>query len=409
MAKLALLGGRPLREKPWPAWPRHDEREREAAVRVADSGRWQSGPEVEAFEKAFGEYTRAGHAIAMMNGTVTMEAALRAFGIGPGDEVIIPTHTFIATALAVLMVNAVPVFADSEPESYNIDPQEIEKAISGRTKAVIPVHVGGVPCDMDAILAIAKKHQLRILEDAAHAHGSEWRGKRIGSVGDISSFSFQTGKVITSGDGGALTTGDEALAALCRSLREFGYRHPEPLKTSNYRMTEFQAAILQVQLSRLDEQISVRAGNARYLAECLSGIGGLALAARDERVSRLSWYLAHLKYDARHFGGLPKQRFIDAMRAEGAPVSNVYQPLHSLPLFTQRRFGPWGCPVTCEKYGEPIDYRAVSCPVADRAYREEGLWLDHDEGVLGGSRADVEGWVGAVEKVKENLSELGEA
>lgn len=406
MSKLAILGGKPLREKPWPKWPHHNEREREAALRVAESGRWQLGLEVETFERQFAEYVQAKHAICAMNGTVTMEIGLRAFGVGAGDEVIIPTHTFIATALAVLMVNAMPVFVDSEPENYNMNPEEVEKAITSRTKAIIPVHVSGVPCDMDAILDIAKRHKLRILEDAAHAHGSEWRGQRIGAVSDLASFSFQTGKVMTSGDGGALTTSDDDLAALCRSLRAFGYGYKEPLMTSNYRLTEFQGAILQVQLARLDEQISIRDENARYLSECLSQVDGLTPARRDERVTRLSWCMYVLKYNARHFKGLPKAKFIEAVRAEGVPISNVYAPLHQLPLLTERRFAPKGCALVQERFGRPMDYRKVNCPVAERAYTEEGLWLQHDSGVLSGSRTDIDEVVAAMMKVQENVDEL---
>ncbi|MFH1007944.1 MAG: DegT/DnrJ/EryC1/StrS family aminotransferase, partial [Candidatus Latescibacterota bacterium] len=275
---LAINGGTPVRDvnkNPWPIWPRHNESERQAVMRVADSGHWQMGPEVAAFEEQFADYVQAKHAICVMNGTVTMEIGLRAFGVGAGDEVIIPAHTFIATALAVLMVNATPVFVDSEPEHYNIDPEAVEKAVTERTRAIIPVHIGGAPCDMDAILDIARRHDLHVLEDAAHAHGSEWKGRRIGAISELASFSFQTGKVITAGDGGALTTDDDDLAGKCRSLRQFGYGYKEPLTTSNYRLTEFQGALLQVQLGRLDEQTRVREENARYLGASLSQIEGV--------------------------------------------------------------------------------------------------------------------------------------
>jgi len=208
-----------------------------------------------------------------------------------------------------------------------------------------------------------------------------------------------------SGDGGALTTDDDELAALCRGYRSFGYGYPEPLMTSNYRLTEFQGAVLQAQLARLDEQIQRREENARYLDECLSQVDGLTPARREERITRRSWCMYLLKYDARHFQGLPKAKFIEAVRAEGVPLSNVYAPLHRLPLFTERRFGPKGSAVQ-DKFGRFIDYREVSCPVAERAYAEEGLWIGHDSGVLSGSRTDVDEVVAAMVKVQENAGEL---
>ncbi|HEX7022637.1 MAG TPA: DegT/DnrJ/EryC1/StrS family aminotransferase, partial [Trueperaceae bacterium] len=272
-ADLALLGGSPLCDSSdWPRWPVWDTCEAEALQDVLASGQWQSGPRVAAFEAAFARYQGAEQAICVTNGTTTLEIALRALGAGPGDEVIVPSYTFAATALAVMSVGAIPVFVDSDPEHLNLAPDAVAAATGPNTVGMIPVHVGGHPVDYDALEGIARRHGLFLLEDAAHAHGAEWRGQRIGALGHLGSYSFQTGKSLTSGDGGCLVTSDLALADACRSLRNFGRdaegRHARV--AGNARMTEFQAAVLQCQLARLDQQIARRHDNLARLTERLA-------------------------------------------------------------------------------------------------------------------------------------------
>lgn len=374
MSNLAILGGKPIRQAPRVCpWPIHDEKEEEALVRVARSGVWQQGKEVAEFEEMFASYQGAKYGICAMNGTVTMELALRAFGVGPGDEVIIPPLTFVATGLAVLEVNAVPIFADVDPDNHNLSPQAVEEAVTERTRAIIPVHVGGVPADMDGLGEVASRHGLKILEDAAHAHGAEWKGTRVGPIGDMGSFSFQTSKNMTSGDGAILLTNSEELAELVKGLRAFGYSYPGAMMGHNYRMTEFQAAVLKVQFGRLDEQIAKRNENAEYLSAGLAEIEGITPEILDPRVTRCPRYIYKFKYDDSYFGGLDKHAFFEAVVAEGAPLFDTYAPLYRSPLFTEKAFRPGGCPVSCNRYGKPIDYTQVHCPASEKVYQEEGI------------------------------------
>ena len=407
MGKLAITGGKPVRPTPQEPlipgkWPQHDEREVEALARVANSGRWQQGPEVAEFEKMFAEYMQAKHGICANNGTVTMEIALRAFGVGVGDEVIIPPLTFIATGLCVLMVGAIPVFADVERHNSNLSPEAFEAAITDRTRAVIPVHVGGVPADMDGIMEVARKHDIKVIEDAAHAHGIEWKGRRVGAIGDIGSFSFQSEKMMVSGDGGIMLTNDDDLAALCRSLRTFGYGYPKPLMTSNWRMTEFQAAVLKVQFSRLDDQIAKRMKNLSIFLERLKEIEGIIYEV-DERVTRQNGYFVPFRYDSSKFKGLPRDKFLEALKAEGFTMYPGYTtPLYKQPLFQQRAFGPsW----VGDKFGRKIDYTKVHCPVAEKLASEERITLSNEFNLMG-TEEDMHGLADAIIKIQQNVDEI---
>ena len=363
MARPALLGGSPLtHETAWPQWPQWNDCEAAALQRVLASGRWQAGPQVEAFERAFAQYQMSAHAICVTNGTTSLELALRALGIGPGDEVIVPSYTFAATALAVLTVGARPVFVDIQEETLNIDPAAVATAIGEHTRAVIPVHFGGHPVDLDALLDVTRARGLAMVEDAAHAHGAEWRGQRIGTAGDCASFSFQTGKSITSGDGGCLTTDDADLAERLRSIRNFGRSADGAIVRvgSNQRMTEFQAALLHCGLERLDEQISRRERNVARLREILQGIPGVRLAEPDPRVTRHSYYQTILHYDPQAFG-LDKPTLLRALVAEGIPLEGGYEPLHRMPLFRRAL--------------EAGTARCLPCRVTEQAADQTALWL----------------------------------
>src|SRR5687768_37628 len=221
---LALLGGTPTRSKPFPTWPIFGREEEDGVLRALRSAKWGKldGGEVKRFEERFAAYCGAKHGIAVVNGTISLRIALMAAGIEAGDEVIIPPYTFFATASAVVEANATPVFVDIDRATFNIDPVAIEAAITKRTRAIIPVHLGGLPCDMDAIMAIAQRHGLVVIEDAAHAHGSAYKGRRVGSLGHMGSFSFQSSKNLTSGEGGIVTTNDDVLADRCCSIHNCG-------------------------------------------------------------------------------------------------------------------------------------------------------------------------------------------
>jgi len=407
LAKLALKGGEPVRKKPFPKWPVFDEGEMEALKEVLESGFWGiGGSRKREFEEKFAAYQDARYGVAVTNGTAALEISLRALGVGCGDEVIVPAYTFMATAIAVLYVNAIPIFADIDPETYTIDPKSVESLISERTKAVLPVHIGGRPADMDAILSIAKKNDLYVLEDACQAWGAEWRGRRVGAIGEMGAFSFQSSKNITSGEGGMIVTNDEDLYVKAWSLHNCGrlpqkawYEHHLP--GANYRMTEFQAAILLVQLRRFDEHTKRRIENAQYLDSKLSKIDGIKPLKNDERVTRHAYHLYIFRFNSEAFGGIPKSTFAKALQAEGIPASVGY----SKPLYKEAYLEYFReCPLSCPYYGKVIDYSSVKLPVTERACHHEGMWLP--QYVLLGSKNDMDDIVAAFEKIKENIDEL---
>ena len=244
MSKLALKGGEPVRRKPFPRWPVFDEREMRALREVLESGFWgMGGKRKKEFEEKFAAYQHARYGVAVINGTAALEISLRTLGIGCGDEVIVPSYTFIATAMAVLYVNAIPIFADIEPETYTIDPESVKSLISDKTKAILPVHIGGRPADMDALLSIAKKNNLHVIEDACQAWGAEWRGRRVGAIGDMGAFSFQSSKNITSGEGGIIVTNDENLYVKAWSLHNCGRLPDKPRYEERGRKTGFLASM----------------------------------------------------------------------------------------------------------------------------------------------------------------------
>jgi len=344
---LALDGGSKVRNRPWPRWPVWDEHEEQAVLDVLRSGRWWSveGDRVHTFEREFAQFVQAAHAVCVTNGTAALEVCLRALGIGCGDEVIVPPYTFIATASSVLSVSATPVFVDIEAESLNIDPSRIEEAITPRTKAIIPVHIAGRPADMDGVLAIARKHGLYVIEDAAQAHAAEWKGRRVGAIGDLGTFSFQASKNLNAGEGGIIVSNDADLADRAWSVHNVGrtrsgkwYEHH--VVGGNFRMTERQAAILLAQMTRLPSQTETRTRNAEYLTELLSRIDGITTLPADPRVTRHAYHLYVFRYDPKHFGGRPREEFLQALVAEGIPASAGYVPLYKEIVF-QRKTAGW--------------------------------------------------------------------
>ena len=404
---LALLGGSPVRTRPFPTWPVYGKEEEQALLRALRSGKWGKldGREVKTFEERFAEYCGAKHGIAVVNGTVSLRIALMAAGIEAGDEVIIPPYTFFATASAVVEANATPVFVDIDRETFNIDPAAIEAAITKRTRAIIPVHLGGLPCDMDAIMAIAQRHGLVVIEDAAHAHGSAYKGRRVGGIGHMGSFSFQSSKNLTCGEGGIIVTNDDAFAERCRSIHNCGrieggawYEHH--VISANYRLGEFAGTILNCQIDRLDEQTDQRDANGRHLNAHLAMIPGITPQRRDASTTRNAQHLYVMRYDEGAFG-IPRATMIEALVAEGIPVSAGYVlPLHRQPMFINRAFGPYSAV-------QETDFAASNVPNVERICSSEGLWLTQN--VLLGTRADMDEIVAAFEKVYENRQALAGA
>lgn len=400
-ARLAINGGEPVRTEPFPAWPVWDESDVQAISETLRSSKWGiGGTKTEEFEKAFAAFQQARYAVTCVNGTAALEIALRAIGLEPGDEVIVPAYTFIATASACLMVNAVPVFVDIEPDTYLIDPRQVEQAITERTRAVIPVHVAGCPADMDAIMQIARRHGLRVIEDCAQAHGAEWNGRRVGAIGDVGTFSFQSSKNLNAGEGGCCVTDDERLYRRCWSLKNVG-RSPDgewydhPILGWNYRMTQFQAALLLNQLRRVEAQAALRTQNARQLTERLSKIEGIRPLKVDARVTRHAYHLYVFRYDASAFNGLPREEFVKALNAEGITCSEGYRPLYREAAFRT----PDVYRAALALASRPIDYDAVHCPVTERVCREEAVWL-YQAWLLGGQK-EIDDIVNAIVKIKE--------
>lgn len=391
--KLAIDGGQPVRPHPFPAWPVFDEREERALLEVLHSGSWGifGGDKVRTFAQRFAEFQGARFGVCVPNGTLALELAYRALGIGPGDEIITTPYTFVATATAALTVGARPVFVDIDPDTYNIDPTKIEAAITPRTKALVPVHIGGQPADMDAVMAVASRHNLRVVEDACQAWGAAWRGRRVGAIGDLGAFSFQQSKNISAGEGGIVLTNDPDLYELCWSLHNVGrvrsgawYQHE--ILGGNLRMTEWQAAILLVQLERLPEHMTNRDANARYLSEALSEVKGLTPLPADPRVTQHARHLFIVRYDPGAFGGRSLNEFIAAWKAEGIePCGAGYVPLNRTPA-VQRTMA--------ELFG--ID-ELPTCPVAERA-AETTIWLFQHAFL--GDRRDMDDIVAAARKIQ---------
>ena len=375
-------------------------------MRTLRSGKWGRlhGNEVAEFENRFAAAHGCKHGIAVVNGTVSLRIALMAAGIRAEDEVIVPPYTFLSTASAVVEANAVPVFADIDLDTFNLDPKAIEAAITPRTKAIIPVHFAGQPADMDSIMTIAKKWKLIVIEDAAHAHGAIYGNCPAGSIGHLGSFSFQSSKNMTSGEGGIIITNDERLAESCRSIHSCGripgglwYEHH--VISGNYRLSEFQGAILNSQLDRLEDQTTRRDRNGRYLAARIGKLPGIHPQKRPADCTRHSYHLFMLRIDAQKFG-VPRAAVLKALQAEGIPCSAGYVvSLPQQPLFQNKAFGPY-----LPKVSAKLDYKKTRCPNSDLLCREQTIWLE--QSIFLGPRKDMDDIARAFEKIYENREAL---
>lgn len=407
MERLALLGGEPVKKTAFPPWPQYDEREQRALREVLEGRVWwrTPGTRTAEFERTFATYHGAKHGIAVTNGTAALEISMAALGIGPGDEVIIPDYTFVATASAALFVSALPIPVDVTPDTYCLDPDEVEKAITERTRAIIAVHMGGHPADLDRLTEMARRHQLYLVEDSAHAHGSEWKGRKIGALGDIGTFSFQQSKLMTAGEGGIILTNDDELERRARSIHDCGRLPGEWFYAhfsygSNYRLSEWQGAILSQQLARLDEQATLRTRNARYLDRALGEIEGITPQALDPRCTRNGHYAYIFHYDRTAFEGISTERFIEALNAEGIPTQASYPPIHELALFQSGEYRQRLCPP--QRSQEPA-FLTQSFPNTARAAWET-VWLPQP--VLLGSEEEIAQIAEATKKIQRIASKL---
>lgn len=393
---LALYGGDPVRgtSRAWPQWPVHDERERNALLAVLDSGQWFFGENVKAFEKAYAEFQGAEYCITCNSGTAAAEIVLQAMNIGPGDEVLVPPYTFIATASAVLRVGATPIFVDLD-DTWCMNPGLVEDAITPRTRAIMPVHFGGRFCDMDRLTEIAEHHGLPVIEDACHCWGGRWKGKGSGTLGACGFFSFQVSKNITAGEGGAIVTNDAKLAERLRSIVNCGrgapgspwYHHVNV--GTNARLTEFQAAVLLSQLERLEEQTLLRARNAALLNKGLADVAGLEPQPESNRITRRAYHLYCMRLDESEFG-CNRESFVRAANAEGWPVTAGYpMPLYKQPVFQNL---------------DSYDYASCHCPVTEDLCYKSGLWFPHQ--LLLGSEKDMQDILQIVRKIQASAEAL---
>ncbi|MBI1353875.1 MAG: aminotransferase class I/II-fold pyridoxal phosphate-dependent enzyme [Acidobacteria bacterium] len=407
--KPAVLGGKPVRTESFPSWPLVEKNDEKLLLETLRSRLWnrRNGRNTESFEKAWATKIGAGHAVATNGGTTALYAGLAALDIGPKDEVIVPPYTFIATVNAVLQHHALPVFVDTDFQTHQIDPSKIEAAITKNTRVILPVHIAGSAADMDAILAIGKKHGIPVLEDACQAHLGEWRGRKLGTLGAAGCFSFQASKNLNCGEGGCLVTNDRDLAVRASAFQNNGNPLHGDGKNrgygSNLRMTEFQASVLHAQMERLDEQAARRSANAAYLDGLLADVAGVTPARRYEGCTRSAYHLYMLRYEPEAFGGMSKARFMEAVKAEGIPLSGGYHPLNH-DDFLEKAFQTRAFRAVYSS-GEMAKWRERNVtPVNDRLCGE-AFWFGQT--TLLGERSDMEQIAEAFHKIHRFAGEIG--
>lgn len=403
MPKLALVGGQPTFERQLDFrsfWPPVDEITAKRLLELYRSRKWTAFDEAEpAFTRAFAAHHGAKFGIFAVNGTVTLQCALGAYGIGPGDEVIVAPLTWYATAIAVRHVGARPVFVDIKPDTLCIDPDRIEAAITERTKAIIPVHAYGSMADMDRIMTLAKAHGLRVIEDCAHMHGGIWDGKGIGSIGDVGSFSFQNSKTMSSGEGGMCITNDPDIADRIFRMKQIGYGHgevPRHAKTApprnllcyNYRATAFHAVILQEQLSSLETRLERYCNAVSYLEGRLGQSTRIRFQQPETKIERQGRFGWMTIFDDPLYADIPIEIIKKALEAEGLQLFRAEGPIYRFVLFNV----------------DPEHYRIDQpCTVTERIC-SRGLWLLH--AYLGLETSVIEQMADAIEKVMQNLDDL---
>jgi dTDP-4-amino-4,6-dideoxygalactose transaminase len=406
MSELAILGGNPVRHAPFSRWPQHLPSDAARLQQVLESGHWGGFPVpsryAQEFAEKFAELHGARYALCIANGTIALIAALQAAGIKFGDEVIVPAYTWDGTATAVLFAGGIPVFADVDPDTYCLDIESTAQAITSRTRAIIPVHLAMRFTDMNALTVLAQKHNLKIIEDCAHAHGGQFQGRGAGSIGDLGCFSFQESKLMTAGEGGIVITSNLAHFEHLQSQVNCGRasltdQYQQRVLGSNYRMTEWQSAILLGQLEMLPVLAEKRASNASRLTGALSSIDGVRPLPPQSGITRETIYCYVFQYrDPR----IPRDLFCAALEAEGIPCDGrFYEPVYRSPLF-------YASPEISPQLSD-VDYTRVHCPISERAAYKEAVWLP--QFLLIGEDRDVEDIATAIAKVVRHATDLASA
>jgi len=408
---LAILGGQPVRTKPFPAWPIWDKTtDEELVLSVLRSGKWSRNKVVSEFEKKYAELIGAKRCLATTNGTSALLISLHVLGIGAGDEVLVPPYTFIATVDVILLSGAMPIFVDTDPETFQINPDKIEEKITENTKAILPVHILGLPANMYKINAIAKKHNLLVIEDACQAWLAELRNKKVGTFGDLGCFSFQNSKHLPCGEGGAVIGDNDEIMDRAYSYHNFGrpYRSVKGrgnvILGTKHRMAEYQAAILIAQMKRLEEQTDRRNENSNYLTSRIKDIPGIIPYKLYEGVTRAAYHLYPFRYKKETFNGLSRRKFLSALNAEGIPCSGGYTPLNKM-SYLEDAFNSKNFKKIYPKDKLNIDkYRAQNqCPDNDQLC-EEAVWFS--QRLLLGTKSDMDDIADAILKIYENRDKL---
>jgi len=413
--KPALLGGTKAHPGEFPSWPVYDGTEEQALIDALKSSKWGrlDGKLTAQFEEEYAALMGMKHCLAVANGTTALFTMLGTLGVGPGDEVIMPVYTFVATYNVCVLNYALPILVDTDIETFQIDPQKMEQAITAATKVLMPVHMGGIPANLDRIMAIAQKHNLPVIEDACQAPGSEWRGKKVGSYGIGGAFSFQSTKNLNSGEGGAITSNDESFIRACYRFHNQGQggqsENYNPgafeggTRATNGRITEFQANILRAQMTRFQIQDKRRSRNIAYLNSLFNEIPGITPAKLYDGVTNVSHHLYMFRYDKQHFDGMSRDRFIQALSAEGMDawvgyghlnkekyVTGLAKNRHYLKIYGEKTMKEW--------------IERNHCPQNDKLTSEESLWFGQT--MFLGSTRDMDLIAEAVRKIQKNAHQL---
>lgn len=410
--KPAILGGPKAHPTPFTQWPFYDSTEENGLAEVLKTRDWGrlNGKVTANFENEYSQLMGVQHSLAVSSGTSALTTILGALDIGPGDEVIIPVYTFVATYNVVVLNYALPILVDTDMENFQIDASKIPAAITAQTRAIVPVHIGGSPADLDTILTIGRERNIPIIEDACQAHLAEWKGRKVGSWGLAGVFSFQSSKNLNCAEGGAITSNDEAFIRKCYTFHNQGqggrstaYTPGVGTRGTNLRLTEFQASLLLAQMKRVTEQSNRRWENAQYLSKLLNEIPGIRPAALYPGTTRSAYHLYMFRYDKNHFAGLSRGRFLEALTAEGVPnavgygqmnkdsyVTGLASNKHYLKIYGEKTMKDW--------------LERNHCPQNDALTSEQSVWLFQN--MLLGSKKDMEQIAEAIRKIQQYAPEI---
>jgi len=404
---LALHGGTPVRSTPFPDWPQTDERDEQFILKSLRNHKWctTDAEFIPKFEKEWMRRVGSRGCVMTPCGTHALQLALELIGVGPGDEVIVSPYTYIATIDAIMLSYTLPVFADSDLKTFQIDPDDIEHRITEHTRAIMPAHMYGAPAHLDKILAIGKKHNIPVIEDACQGHGTEWKGKAVGTFGIMGCFSFQESKNLPGGEAGALVSNDEDLIAKAYMVRNFGLdpkTHRYAMRGMKYRISDFAAAVLMGQFERYDELCAKREKHAAYLRAELSKFPGMLVQENYPESTRQNYYCTGLRYDQEHFKNVPRAKVVSALQAEGVIAVNGYPPLNKEPFLEQSlNLRSFQTVFTKERLD---NYRQKNNLPQNDKLCETGLYLGQN--MLIGEKSDVDDVLEAFNKVQKNASAL---